>query len=490
VRERIHVEVGAVLGLEQGGETMSSIQERCWWLREAMARPEFAGAPAPALRGDTDADVLIIGGGYTGLWTAWQLKQADPGLDVVLLEQDECGFGPSGRNGGFINGYYDHAETLVELFGVEGARAIIAAGAQTVREMAAWMDEHAVDAWLTRNGYIGVASSAAQDGAWRGVMATAETIGIGGKYRELSAAEVAGFACSPVFRGGYFVADGGNLQPARLARGLRRVCMEAGVRLYEHTPVSAFRAGPPAVARTPGGVVRAPQAVLAVGAWAGGWRQFRRRIVTRASFMAITAPAPDRLAEIGWTSGVAIYDMRVTLRYLRTTPDGRIALGVGGERGAWNGRIDDRVAWEEAGTRHAIEAIHRFFPSFRTVPIEGRWGGPIDVAGTHTPYAGTLPGGHVHYALGYTGNGVAPSHLFGKILAARVRGVENELTRLPFVDMEPKRFPPEPLRSLGAALANEAMVRRDDAHDAGRRPNPLVDFVARLPRRLGYQLGP
>ncbi|HXH28295.1 MAG TPA: FAD-binding oxidoreductase, partial [Candidatus Polarisedimenticolia bacterium] len=183
-------------------------------------------------------------------------------------------------------------------------------------------------------------------------------------------------------------------------------------------------------------------------------------------------------------------DMRSTLRYLRTTPDGRIALGVGGEPGAWNGRVDGRFRTEETGTRHAVEAIHRFFPSFRDVPIEARWGGPIDVAGTHTPYAGTLSGGHVHYALGYTGNGVAPSHLFGRILASRVLGVENDLTRLPFVDMEPKRFPPEPLRSLGIALANEATVRRDDALDAGRRPNALVDFVARLPRRLGYHLGP
>jgi glycine/D-amino acid oxidase-like deaminating enzyme len=455
-----------------------------------MAHPEFVGEPAPALRGDTAADVLIIGGGYTGLWTAWQLKRADPGIDVVVLEQSECGFGPSGRNGGFINGFYDHTETLVDLFGAAGALAIIAAAAQAVRDLAAWMDEHGVDAWFTRHGYIGVASSAAQEGAWRGTIAAAAAIGLGDKYRELSAAEVAGFVKSPVFGGGYLVADGGHLQPARLARGLRRVCMEAGVRIHEHTSVSAFRAGPPAEARTPLGRVRAGQAVLGVGAWAGGWKQFRRRIVTRTSFMAITAPAPGKLEEIGWTSGVGICDMRTTLRYLRTTPDGRIALGVGGERGAWNGRLDGRFAFDEAGTRHAIEAIHRFFPTFRDVPIDGRWGGPIDVAGTHTPYAGTLPGGNVHYALGYTGNGVGPSHLFGRILAARVRGIENELTRLPFVDMEPKRFPPEPLRSIGVAIANQATVRRDDALDAGRRPNPLIDFVARLPRRLGYHLGP
>lgn len=230
--------------------------------------------------------------------------------------------------------------------------------------------------------------------------------------------------------------------------------------------------------------------MLGINAWARGWRQFRSSIVARGSYMAITAPAPDKLAEINWTSGVSIFDLRAALRYLRTTPDGRIAMGVGGERGTWTGRIGPHFAYDETGTQHAIDAIHRFFPNFRDVPIEGRWGGSIDVAGTHTPFVGTLTGGNVHYALGYTGNGVGPSHLMGKILASRVLGIEDEFTRLPIVNMEPKRFPPEPLRGVGAAIVNEASVRRDDALDASGRAGKVVDFVARLPRRLGYHLGP
>lgn len=236
---------------------MGEIREQCWWLREAMALPEFVGEPAPALAADTVADVLIVGGGYTGMWTAWQLKQRDPGLDVVLLEQDECGFGPSGRNGGFVHGFYSAAATLTELFGEDGALAVIGAGAQTVAELTRWLDDHDVDAWLMQEGYIGVASSAAQDGAWRGTVEAAQALGIDDKIRELTPEEMTRLCHSPVFGGGYHVADGGNVQPARLARGLRRVCMEAGVRIHEHTPVTAFRAGPPAEARTPGGSVRA-----------------------------------------------------------------------------------------------------------------------------------------------------------------------------------------------------------------------------------------
>lgn len=469
---------------------MSDIAQRCWWIAEAMAHPEFVGEPAPALIGDTTADVLVIGGGLTGLWTAWHLKQADPGIDVVVLEQDECGFGPSGRNGGFMNGYYDHAETLVELYGEDGALAMIAAGALSVREAMDWADEHGVDAWFSRDGYMGVASSPAQVGAWKSTLATAQALGIGETYRELSRSDLDDYVRSPVFAGGYLVADGGTVHPARYVRGLRRLCMEAGIRIHEHTPVSAFRPGPPAEARTPSGTVRAGQAVLGINAWAGGWKQFRSTIVARASFMAITAPAPEKLAEINWTSGVAIYDFRAALRYLRTTPDGRIALGVGGERGTWTGKIGPHFAYDESGTQHAIDAIHRFFPTFRDVPIEARWGGPIDVAGLHTPFAGTMSSGNVHYAFGYTGNGVGPAHLFGKIMAARAMGTDNELTRLPCVDADPKPFPPQPIRSVGAAIANEATVRRDDALDERGRVNPLIDFVAKMPRRMGYHLGP
>ena len=189
----------------------------------------------------------------------------------------------------------------------------------------------------------------------------------------------------------------------------------------------------------------------------------------RASYIAITAPAPERLAEIGWTSGVSLYDYRSALRYFRTTPDGRIAMGVGGERGTWSGKVDERFDFDERGTQHAVDAIHRLFPSFRDVPIEARWGGPIDVTSSHQPFAGSFANDRIHYALGYTGNGVGPSHLMGKILANRILDRETEDTRLPLVDYEPRRFPPQPFRSLGAAVVNAATVRRDDALDGRAR---------------------
>jgi glycine/D-amino acid oxidase-like deaminating enzyme len=293
-----------------------------------------------------------------------------------------------------------------------------------------------------------------------------------------------------VFRGGIASRYGATVQPARLALGLRRVVMEMGVRVYEHTPVTRFGAGSPSVAETPGGSVRSGAAVIALNAWAAHWKRFRRAITVRGSYIVLTAPAPERLEEIGWTSGTGLSDYRAALHYVRTTPDGRIAFGLGGMQPNLARSIGPRFAYDEASLRVAIADLHRMFPGFADVPVEAGWGGPIDVSGSHLPFFGTSEGGTVHHGLGYTGNGVGPSHLGGRILAHRALGRYDEVLDLPIVDDEPLRFPPEPIRSPGALIANHAIRHKDDAEDRGEQPNPIVDFVARLPRRIGYNLGP
>jgi glycine/D-amino acid oxidase-like deaminating enzyme len=185
------------------------------------------------------------------------------------------------------------------------------------------------------------------------------------------------------------------------------------------------------------------------------------------------------------------WDFRAGIHYVRTTPDGRIAFGIGGIQPGLFRRIGPRFAWDERAAAILVEDLHRTFPTFADVPVEAAWGGPIDVSGLHWPFFGTMGSGqNVHYGLGYTGNGVAPAHLGGRILAHRTIGKHDPVLELPIVDGEPKRFPPEPIRSPGALVANEAIRRRDAVQDEGDDVNPFVDFVARLPRRLGYNLGP
>ncbi|MGH2671699.1 MAG: NAD(P)/FAD-dependent oxidoreductase [Actinomycetota bacterium] len=463
-------------------------QGRSWWLRESLA--DDAGEPAPPLEGDTSADVVILGAGYTGMWTALQLTELDPGIDVVILEQDIAGGGASGRNGGFVNSFWGDLEYLAHRFGDRAAIALCEAGEDSVRAVGRFCDDHRIDAWYRGDGEYVVAASEDQVGRWADGVITADRLGVSEHFQVLDAEEMRERISSPVFRGALFRKVGATVHPARLARGMRRVLLERGVRFFEDTPVGRFGAGDPALAETPGGTVRAGAAVIALNAWASHWKRFQRTLVVRGSYIVLTAPAPEKLEEIGWTDGSGLADLRSAVHYVRTTPDGRISFGIGGMQPNLARRIGPRFAYDPQAIRIAVADLHRMFPAFVDVPLEAAWGGPIDVAGNHLPTFGTIGPGNVHYGHGYTGNGVGPAHLGGRIMAHRILGRADAVLDLPLVDLEPMRFPPEPVRSPGALVANTAIRRKDDAEDEGEEPNPLIAFVAKLPRRLGYNLGP
>jgi glycine/D-amino acid oxidase-like deaminating enzyme len=279
--------------------------------------------------------------------------------------------------------------------------------------------------------------------------------------------------------------DGASLHPARLARGLRRVVLELGVTIHEASPVTKLEG---TTALTPRGSVQASHAVLAVNAWGIGWPQLNRRLVAWSSYIVLTAPAPEKLAEIGWTGGELISDFRTSLRYFRTTPDGRIAFGGGGGRARRT--VDEMFTSDARAVTETAEGFRLMFPSFADVPIEDAWGGPIDVSPTHLPTFGRIGSANVYYAMGYTGNGVAPTHLAGQVLADLISGSETDTARLPMVNAKPRPFPPEPLRSWGAAVVRRAMIAKETAEERGREPSFLVSQLARTPRRMGYLLGP
>jgi glycine/D-amino acid oxidase-like deaminating enzyme len=460
-----------------------------WWMEEARAA--LAPEPEPPLTGSTAADVVVLGGGYTGLWTAWFLKERDPGCDVVVLESDEvCASGPSGRNGGFCYGMWEDLEALVRFFGTADALRVAATAQRSVDEIEAWLVEHGVDAWFVRGGHLTIATSAAQDDAWASLVAAARGLGVDDRFVELDADAVQDRCHSPVFRAGLLQPDNATLQPARLALGLRAALLARGVRIHESSPVTRFRDGPPVEVETTQGSVRAERGVLALGAWSASLSAFRRSIVPRGTYIVVTEPAPDRLEEIGWTGGEGLADWRTSLRYLRTTPDGRIAFGAAAATAGARVGLGPRLRYDEASIVKLVDDFRRFFPSWDDVAIDAAWGGPMDVTGRHLPSFGTLPGGAIHYGVGYTGGGVAPCHLGGKILAALALGAEDAHTTLPLVDLPMQRFPPEPLLSIGAAVTQQAIVRKDEAEDIGLQPDPLTTFIARLPRRMGYELGP
>ena len=452
-----------------------------YWLREA------GGAePVPSAVGDIDADVVVLGGGYTGMWTAWHLLQRDPGCRVVVLEADVCGHGPSGRNGGFCETLWTSFPSLRERFGAERALAACEASSASVRAIGEWCDAEGVDAWYTPRGYMMASTTADEDGTLDAILAVAPRDRVVPLDRDATRARCG----SPRFRRSVFVPDDATVQPARLALALRRRLLERGTPVFEHSRVRALRVHGPreVLAETATARVRAGAAVLALNSATRGVRPLRSRLSVTSSHIVLTEPVPDVLAAIGWTGGEAVTDGRLLVHYFRTTPDGRIAFGWGGGRLAFGARTGGRVEVDAEVAEDTRRALVELFPPLAGRAITHAWGGPIDVSPSHLPQIGSLAGGPVHYAFGYTGNGVGPSHLAGRILSGLALGAHDADTDLALVDPRPAYVPPEPFAWAGGTLVRRALVRAERSLDAGRRPDLLTRAVAAAPKALGMHV--
>jgi glycine/D-amino acid oxidase-like deaminating enzyme len=447
-----------------------------YWLKEAGPVE-----PAPPAAGDLEADVVVVGGGYAGMWTAWHL--AERGARVVLLEADLCGHGPSGRNGGFCETLWTNLPSLLERFGRERAMAACEASSESVRAIGAWCEAEGVDAWFRPAGFVMASASEAEDAVLDEILVTAPP----DRVLPLDHAGLRRRCDSPRFRRGLFVPDDATVQPARLALGLRRRLIDRGVAVHEHSRVRALRAAPDRVmAETSQARVRAGAAVLAVNAATRGIGPLRSRLSVTSSHIVLTEPVPEVLDRLGWTGGEAITDGRLFVHYFRSTPDGRIAFGWGGGRLAYGARLRGRIEVDPATAAAVRRHLVDFFPALAGRRITHAWGGPIDVSPSHLPQIGTLDGAPVHYGFGFTGNGVGPSHLAGRRLAALALGEpEGEAALL---DHRPARVPPEPIGWLGGTIVRGAFLRAERLQAEGRRPDPVTRAVCAAPRALGIHV--
>ncbi len=459
-----------------------------WWLEDALAR-EGDPPPAPALAGDATADVAIVGGGYTGLWTALALRERAPELGVTLLEAEICGHGPSGRNGGFVHGYWAALASILPVLGEERALELARAGEQIIPGIRAWADERGEDVWLREAGMLEVSAAPAQDSAVEKAGAAARRVGREDQAVPLSSEAVASRISSPVFRAGVFYPECATVHPGLLVRALRRAALDAGVTVHEGTRVTAVHAGSPNELETQGGTLRAAQVVLATNAALTEWRPASRNMTNFGSYVVLTEPAPDALTEIGWTGGEAVVDGRMFLHYFRTTNDGRVLMGSGSGPIGFGGRIDDRFSRDVPTAARAEAGLRRLLPGLAGVRVERAWGGPIDVSADHLPFFRTNPGTRIHYGAGYSGHGVGPSWLGGRILASLVLDADDEWARLPLAARTVPSLPPEPFRRVGGGLVRWAIMACEAAEEEGRRPPLSARAGAALPRLLGMELG-
>jgi glycine/D-amino acid oxidase-like deaminating enzyme len=458
-----------------------------YWIEEAgevEARPPLAA--------ELSADVVVVGGGFSGLWTAWYLSQLEPGARVVVLESEEaCGRGPSGRNGGFCNGMWLSAASMRDRWGGEAALAICRAADEAVARIGAFCEEQGVDAWFRPTGYMEVSTAPAHDGAWERALAAARQLGAPEAIVPLSPAEVQARCKSPAFRAGAVCPDSATVQPARLALGIRRRLLEEGVEIHESSAVRKLEATSGGViARTEGGVVRAERGVLTIGAAARGRRgPLRDQLTVASSHIVLTEPVPEVIEEIGWTGGEAITDSRSLVDYFRTTPDGRIAFGWGGGRIAFGARTRGRAEIDPAVVEATAAHLYDYFPALRGRRLTHAWGGPIDASPTHLPTVTTLAAGHAFAAAGYTGNGVGPTNMVGRSLASLALDRDDAPTKLAFIDGAFPRVPPEPFHWIGGEAIRLGILAKEEAEMAGRTPSKIAKAVSRVPELIGFHIG-
>jgi glycine/D-amino acid oxidase-like deaminating enzyme len=452
--------------------TLEGVAPRSWWLEEALAQEE--GAEAPRLTGRISADVCIVGGGYAGLWTALRIKELDPGASVALVEADICGGAASGRNGGMALSWWPKIETLVGRVGRWEAFELARESERAIAEIGAFCEREGIDAHFDQSGWIWTATSGVQDGAWSGAMKVAAS-GDVEPFEPLSAAEVQRRLGSPRHRGGVFERSAATVQPALLARGLRRVAVQRGVQVFERSPVRRLDPRGPVV-HTDAGQVEAGAVVVATNAWASQVNGLRSAVVPISSDVVATEPIPHLLEQLGWQGGESVSNSRLMVDYYRTTRDGRIVFGRGGGALAFRGRFGNR--WDADGerARATIAALHHLVPATGDVKITHAWGGAVDRSSDGLPFVSRARGGApVFRVAGFSGNGVAPTALMAKVVASLALGRDDRWSGCGLARGIPGRFPPEPARYLGGRLVREAVRRKEERDDEGRP----VDFPTR-----------
>lgn len=438
-------------------------------------------APVQQLVNDITADVAIVGGGFVGLWTAITLKELEPGLRVAVLEANRCGSGASGLNGGFVMSWWPKIASLMRVCGLDDALWLADETTKSVSGLAAFLGQHGIDAEYRQAGWLWTATTPAHIDAWSGVVATAQRIGRGEIFQQLSREDVARRTGSDAHIAGICEPVNATIHPGKLGRGLAQIAARLGVAVYETSRVESMVRSSPARLVTRRGSVIAAQVVIATNAWAASVPELERQFVCVGSAIVATAPIPGRLAEIGWVGGESITDSQTTVNYYRTTRDGRIVFGKGGGRIYFSGEPPPVSFNDSRGIAEATADFRRVYPMLADVPIERSWSGPIDRTYDSLPLLGRLDDApNFLYGVGWSGNGVNPSRIGGRILASLLLGKRDRWAGNGLINRKTRLFPPEPVRYLGGSIVRAAMMRKDVKEIAGKSPSYLDDALVRL----------
>lgn len=422
-----------------------------------------------ALAGDTTADVAIIGAGYTGLWTAYYLKRANPTLNVLVIEKEFAGYGASGRNGGWLTGGFawTHRRYL-ETSSEHAVRAMVEAMNGTVDEVIRVAEAEGIEADIHRTDELMVATKPAQLGRMQSEIAHRRHWGEEGRVFEMGAADLTQRIRIPGALGAMVVTNVARVQPAKLVRGLARAVEKLGVRLVEGTTVTGFQ---PGAVTTDHGMVEAPVILRCTEGFTAGLPGLKRQWLPVNSAQIATEPLPPEVwDQIGWQGQEIIGDFANAYCYCQRTREGRITVGARGVPYRFGSNLDVNGAPDAETIRRLTAILKRHFPAAAAARIDHAWCGVIGVPRDWCATVGLDPATGIGWAGGYVGVGVSTSNLAGRTLADLALGRDTDLAHLPWVNRRVKDWEPEPLRWLGVhgmyALLNAA-DRQEDRPGAG-----------------------
>jgi glycine/D-amino acid oxidase-like deaminating enzyme len=437
-------------------------------------------ARGPRLPGDTDADVAIVGAGFTGMWTAYYLRKADPGLRIVVCEREIAGFGASGRNGGWCSALFPASlAKLQRMTDRASAIAMQRAMHETVDEVGRVAAAEGIDCHWAKGGTVMLARSALQLERAREEVSESREFGFAEEdLRLLTAGEARELAAATDIMGGTYTPHCAAIHPSRLARGLAEVLRTAGIDLYEGTEVLQIQPGR-LVTRL--GTVRARYVIRATEGYTPGLRGLRRAVAPVYSLMIATDRLPDAVwDQVGLASRPTFGDLRHLIIYGQRTADGRLAFGGRGAPYHLGSAVRpsfDRVPSVFAELRRTLAEL---FPVLGDVPVTHSWGGPIGIPRDWCASVGLDRNSGIGWAGGYVGDGVSTTNLAGRTLADLVTGTDSDLVRLPWVGHKSPDWEPEPLRWLGLNAGLRVMSLADGQEARTGRPSRAARYMSRF----------
>lgn len=431
------------------------VEQSCFWLSTRSA-----SRPAVRLQAKSEADVTVVGAGFTGLWTAYFLKSLEPSLEIAIVEQGCTGYGGSGRNAGMISACIDHSHALaINHFGEMEAGRLSRIGLRNIEELCAF----AIDCDVERTGQLHVALAESHVAECRKFVATAERLGLDG-YRFLDSNGTRRELNSPLYMASAFAPGGGIINPIRLIDKLVQVLSDQGVRIYEQSRVTGIEKN---LVRTDEGSVSSRKIVLATDSYSHHlFPELLQYFIPLYDYVVVSEPlSAAQLDSIGWGNRQGVTDGRNFFNYYRLTADNRILWGTSEAMYYANNKVDTACDHSTEKRVSLLSSFALHFPQLADLHFPYSWGGPIASTTRLTPFFGTLNSGSVYYALGYTGHGIGTTRLAGKILAHMVLSKQSDLLKMQIARKKPLPYPPEPIRNLAVNMVTRSLKRVDSGHN-------------------------